>query len=116
MKKIWLTATAILLTTSSVWAQTGVPNIAGSYTCKNNCNPMDGTATIEQTGDSLTITNEQNPPVKTTGGFFNPTQIYADGWSGPLCPTPPATGTLVRDPNGRLLGIQWCTGSVWQKD
>jgi hypothetical protein len=116
MRKVWLTATAILLTTSSVWAQTGVPNIAGSYTCKNNCNPMDGTATIEQTGDSLTITNEQNPPAKTTGGFFNPTQIYADGWSGRLCPTPPATGTLVRDPNGRLLGIQWCTGSVWQKD
>ena len=113
MKKVWLTA--MFFTASSVLAQTGVPNIAGSYTCKNNCNPMEGTATIEQTGDNLTITNEQNPPAKTTGGFNNPTQIYANGWSGGLCSTPPATGTLVRDTNGRLLGIQWCTGSVWQK-
>ena len=67
MKKVWLTA--MFFTASSVLAQTGVPNIAGSYTCKNNCNPMEGTATIEQTGDNLTITNEQNPPSQNYGGF-----------------------------------------------
>src|SRR5262249_59099877 len=98
MKKVWLTATAMLLTTSSVWAQTGIPNIAGSYTCKNKCNPMDGTATIEQTGDSLTITNEQEPPAKTTGGFFNPRPIYAARWNGPLYTQPHATRALLLGP------------------
>jgi hypothetical protein len=115
MRKVWLVTTAMFLATNSVFAQTEVPNIAGSYICKNRCDPMEGTATIDQAGDRLTITNEQSPPATTTGGFNNPAQIYADGWSGGLCPNPPATGTLVRDPNGRLLGIQWCTGSVWQK-
>jgi hypothetical protein len=44
-----------------------VPNIAGPYTCKNMCNPMQGTATIEQTGDTLTITNERPPQLKLPG-------------------------------------------------
>ena len=72
MRKVCLITTAMVLATGTVLAQTEVPNIAGSYICKNRCDPMEGTATIDQAGDSLTITNEQSPAATTTGGFNNP--------------------------------------------
>ena len=74
----------------------GNPLIDGDYTISGL------TATIDQAGDDLTLTNESGSV--SIGDFLSPSQIIANDWEGGLI------GNLY---NG---WIEWANGTIWFDD
>ena len=79
-----------------------LPNIAGTWYREGDWSRP---ASVGQSGERLTFTNELKPPMSSRGRFLGPREVVAEDWEGGL------RGTLSND--GRR--ISWANGSTWQR-